>query len=91
VEAVELIKDLEQFLEEKIEVAIHDAETDTQPPWIEKQIKKLELCPDRTHLRIYFDTYYFFAVPLTSSVSLSDMDWSAYDLESGLYYLIRKK
>jgi hypothetical protein len=91
VEAVELIKDLEPFLGEKIEVAIHDAETDTQPPWVEKQIKKLELCPDRTHLRIYFDTYYFFAVPLTSSVSLSDMNWSAYDLESGLYYLIRKK
>jgi hypothetical protein len=91
VEAVELIKDLEPFLGEKIEVAIHDAETDTQPPWVEKQIKKLELCPDRTHLRIYFDTYYFFAVPLTSSVSLSDMNWSAYDLESGLYYIIRKK
>jgi hypothetical protein len=91
VEAVELIKDLEPFLGEKIDVAIHDAETDTQPPWVEKQIKKLELCPDKTHLRIYFDTYYFFAIPLTSSVSLSDMDWSAYDLNSGLYYLIRKK
>jgi hypothetical protein len=91
VEAVELIKDLEPFLGGKIEVAIHDAETDTQPPWVEKQIKKLELCPDKTHLRIYFDTYYFFAIPLTSSVSLSDMDWSAYDLNSGLYYLIRKK
>lgn len=90
-EAVELIKDLERFLGEKIEVAIHDAETDMQPPWIEKQIKKLELCPDETHLRIYFDTFYFFAIPLTSSVSQSDDDWSAYDLESGLYYLIRKK
>lgn len=88
---MELIKDLERFLGEKIEVAIHDAETDTQPPWIEKQIKKLELCPDETHLRIYFDTFYFFAIPLTSSVSQSDDDWSAYDLESGLYYLIRKK
>lgn len=88
---MELIKDLEPFLGVKIDVAIHDAETDTQPPWVEKQIKKLELCPDKTHLRIYFDTYYFFAIPLTSSVSLSDMDWSAYDLNSGLYYLIRKK
>lgn len=90
-EAVELNKDLERFLGEKIEVAIHDAETDTQPPWVEKQIKKLELCPDGSHLRIYFDTFYFFAVPLNSSVSQSDVDWSAYDQESGLYYLIRKK
>jgi hypothetical protein len=91
VEAVELIKELEPFLGEQIEVAIHDAETDTQPPWVEKQIKKLELCPDGTHLRIYFDTYYFFAVPLTSSISQSELDWSAYDLDSGLFYLIRRK
>lgn len=88
---MELIKDLERFLGEKIEIAIHDAEADTQPPWVEKQIKKLELCPDGSHLRIYFDTFYFFAVPLNSSVSQSDVDWSAYDQESGLYYLIRKK
>jgi hypothetical protein len=91
VEAVELINDLERFLGDKIEVAIHDAETDTQPPWVEKQIKKLELCPDGTHLRIYFDTFYFFAVPLNSSVSQSDYDWSAYDQEGGLFYLIQKK
>lgn len=87
---MELIKDLEGFVAEKVEVAIHDAESETQPPWVEKKIKKLELCPDKTHLRIYFDTYYFFAVPLTSSFSQSDRDWSAYDTESGLYYLIRK-
>jgi hypothetical protein len=90
VAAVELIKDLEPFLGERIEVAIHDAETDTQPPWIEKKIKKLELCPDGTHLRIYFDTFYFFAVPLTSNFSQSDIDWSAFDTQSGLFYLIRK-
>jgi hypothetical protein len=88
---VGLIKDLESFLGEKIEVAIHDAETDWQPPWVEKEIKNLEICPDRTHLRIYFDTLQYFAVPLKSSVSLSDVNWSAYDVESGLYYLIRKK
>jgi hypothetical protein len=91
VAAVELINGLTPFVGEEIEVAIHDADTDMQPPWVEKQIKKLELCPDGTHLRIYFDTFYFFAVPLTSSFSQSDFDWSAYDSESGLYYLIRKK
>ncbi|MHC0036165.1 hypothetical protein [Pseudoneobacillus sp. C159] len=87
---MELIKGLEPFVGEKIEVAIHDAQEDMQPPWVEKKIKKLELCPDGTHLRIYFDTFYFFAVPLTSSVSVSEHNWSAYDMESGLYYLIRK-
>jgi hypothetical protein len=91
VAVVELIKDVERFFGEEIEVAIHDAETNMQPPWVEKKIKKLELCPDGTHLRIYFDTFYFFAVPLSSDVSQSDMDWSAYDQNSGLYYLIRKK
>lgn len=88
---MELIKDVERFIGERIEVAIHDAKTNMQPPWVEKKIKKLELCPDETHLRIYFDTFYFFAVPLTSSISQSEMDWSAYDDDSGLYYLIRKK
>ncbi|HLO11729.1 MAG TPA: hypothetical protein VK190_05695 [Pseudoneobacillus sp.] len=87
---MELIKDLERFLGERIEVAIHDIETKMQPPWVEKKIKKLELCPDGTHLRIYFDTFYFFAVPLNSTISQSDLDWSALDSESGLYYLIRK-
>lgn len=89
--AVELIKDLERFRDEKIEVAIHDAKGDMQPPWVEKKMKKLELCPDKTHLRIYFDTFYFFAIPLTSTIGQSNADWSAHDEESGLYYLIRKK
>jgi hypothetical protein len=91
VAAVELIKDLERFLGKAIEVAIHDADGDTQPPWVEKKIKKIELCPDQTHLRIYFDTFYFFAIPLTSSIGQSDTNWSAHDEESGLYYLIREK
>jgi hypothetical protein len=91
VAAVELINGLASFVGGKIEVAIHDADTDMQPPWVEKQIKKLELCPDQTHLRIYFDEFYFFAVPLTSSISQSATDWSAFDSESGLFYLLRKK
>jgi hypothetical protein len=89
--AVELIKDVERFLGNQIEVAIHDGETDMQPPWVEKKMKKVELCPDGTHLRIYFDTFYFFAIPLTSSFSQSDNDWSAFDQTSGLYYLLRNK
>ncbi|MFD2445122.1 hypothetical protein ACFSO7_14225 [Bacillus sp. CGMCC 1.16607] len=88
---MEIIKDVERFLNEKIEVAIHDVETNVQPPWVEKKIKKVEMCPDRTHLRIYFDTFYFFAIPLNSNISQSELNWSAYDDASGLYYLIRKK
>jgi hypothetical protein len=91
VAAVELIKDVERFLGENMEVAIHDAESETQPPWIEKQIKKLELCPDGTHLRIYFDKFYFFAIPLTSTVDQSNDKWSAYDENSGLFYSMRRK
>ena len=55
--AVEPIKieDLQSFCFEKVQVAILDKDGEDQAPFVSKTIQKLELCPDNTHLRIYFD------------------------------------
>jgi hypothetical protein len=50
----------------------------------------VQYCPDGTHIRYYFDDIYFLAVPLTSEVSQSENQWSAFDQESGLTYTVKK-
>ena len=93
VAAVEHIKieDLQSFCLEKVQVAILDQAGENQAPFVSKTIQKLELCPDNTHLRIYFDQRTFFAIPLTSTVSRNENEWSAYDGQSGLKYVVRKE
>ena len=90
--AVEQIKieDLQSFCLEKVQVAILDKDGEDQAPFVSKTIQKLELCPDNTHLRIYFDRQTFFAIPMTSTVSRNEDEWSAYDGQSGLQYVVRK-
>ncbi|WP_338471552.1 hypothetical protein R4Z10_01920 [Niallia sp. XMNu-256] len=85
------IEDLQSYVLEKVQVAILDKEGEEQAPFISKTIQKLELCPDHTHLRIYFDRLTFFAIPLTSTVSKIENEWSAYDDQSGLQYVVRKE
>jgi hypothetical protein len=89
---VELIKldDVKFFVGMPVEIVIHDAEAGDQAPVVKKTIKKVEHCPDGTHIRFYFDDFYFLAVPLASHVSQSQEQWSAFDLESGLTYTIKK-
>lgn len=93
VAAVELIKinDLQSFVLEKVQIAILDQDGEDQASFVSKTIQKLELCPDNTHLRIYFDRRTFFAIPLTSTVSRNEDEWSAYDGQSGLQYVVRKE
>lgn len=81
---------LKVFLAEPVEVSIQDEEGQDRAPFIRKQIKKLELCPDKTHLRIYFDQQKFFAIPLISEVQMVGNDWTAYDEFSKLKYVIRR-
>lgn len=92
-EAVELInmEDLQPFLSHAVGVTIYDHTWDDQSPFVSKTIHKLEICPDRTHLRIYFDELRFFAVPQTATVSISGDEWSAYDEAASLHYVIRKE
>lgn len=91
--AVEVIKleDVKKFVAEAVEVSIQDYIGEEQmAPFIKKQVTKYEICPDHTHLRLFFDDKNFFAVPLTAEVTVSDTEWIAYDSTSNLYYVMRK-
>jgi hypothetical protein len=80
----------ERFTGAIVEIAILDQEGGDQAPTVRKDIQKVQLCPDGTHIRFYFDHMYFLAVPLTSEVSEVDGKWSAHDSESGLTYTVKK-
>lgn len=73
-----------------VEVAIQDEDGEDRAPFIRKQVAKIELCPDQTHVRIYFDQLKFFAVPIGSSILFEEKQWSAYDQLSKLTYIIRR-
>ncbi|WP_428910609.1 hypothetical protein [Niallia sp. Krafla_26] len=85
------IEDLQTYVLEKVQVAILDKDGEEQAPFISKTIQKIQPCPDHTHLRIYFDSRTFFAIPLTSTVSRNENEWSAFDQQSGLRYVVRKE
>lgn len=89
---MELIKleTVEQFVGVPLEIAIQDKDGGDQAPSVKKTVKKVQYCPDGTHIRFYFDDFYFLAVPLASRVNQSEDQWSASDIESGLTYTIRK-
>ncbi|MFF2448402.1 hypothetical protein ACFVSW_15000 [Neobacillus sp. NPDC058068] len=79
-----------RFVGGPVEIVIHDAEGGDQVPAVRKTVKKVQLCPDSTHIRFYFDDIYFLAVPLASHVTESEGQWSATDPESGLTYTFKK-
>lgn len=85
------MKILETFILQNAEVAILDEQGEDQAPFLQKKIAKTELCPDKTHLRIYFDRRTFFAVPLTAAVTMNDSEWTAVDQQTGLKYVIRRE
>lgn len=85
------MKSIELFISHEVEVAILDEPGEEQAPFVKKIIKNTALCPEGTHLRIYFDDHYFFAVPLTASISMDGIQWTAYDQDANLYYVIRKE
>lgn len=85
------MEDLQSFVSEKVMVAILDQDGEERAPFVPKEIQKLEVCPDHTHLRIYFDSRHFFAVPLTACVTLTENEWTAYDQQSQLNYVIKKR
>ncbi len=83
------IDDLQRFVGESVEIAIADKQGGDQAPVVKKTIKKIQSCPDQTHVRFYFDSVYFLAVPVNSSVIESETMFSAADLESGLTYTFK--
>jgi hypothetical protein len=84
------LEELQRFAGTKAEITIHDEQGGDQAATVKKAIKKIQLCPDQTHVRFYFDQVYFLAVPIKSSITESDSQWSAFDQESGLTYVIKK-
>lgn len=81
---------LQEFIKSPVEVSIQDEEGEERAPFVRKEIRKIELCPDQTHLRIYFDQRKFFAIPLESKVELVGSIWTATDMCNKLTYVIRK-
>ncbi|GLB59466.1 hypothetical protein NCCP133_15990 [Cytobacillus sp. NCCP-133] len=82
---------MDAFVMQNVQVAILDEEGNDKAPFVSKIIQKTGLCPDGTHLRIYFDHMNFFAVPLTSAVEASEKEWAAFDQDAGLKYVIKKR
>ena len=85
------IEDIQSLISEKASVAILDDDGQDKAPFVSKTIVKVELCPDITHLRIYFDDINFFAVPLISNVTKNTNEWSAFDEKASLQYVIRRE
>ena len=71
------LDELQRFVGVTVEIAIEDEEGGDQAPVVKKTIKKIQFCPDHTHVRFYFDDYLFFAVPLASNVSRNRCIFSA--------------
>jgi hypothetical protein len=84
------LEDLKNFVGVPVEIVIQDGDGGDQAPTVKKTVKKVQYCPDKTHLRLYFDDFYFLAVPLKSRVNQSEGHWSAFDSESGLTYTVKK-
>ncbi|USK32783.1 hypothetical protein LIT25_19660 [Bacillus sp. F19] len=82
---------LERFKSGVVSVVVHGEQGEETPPSLTKTIKRLQKCPDQTHLRIYFDAVNFLAVPLTSDVKWTEKVWTAYDKDCILYYVIKKE
>jgi hypothetical protein len=84
------IEELQGFVNTPVQVSIQDEQGQERAPFVKKTIKKIELCPDGTHVRFYFDHRNFFAVPTGSSVMQAYDGWKANNLESGLVYVIKR-
>lgn len=90
---MELIESLElnDFISIPVLLTIQGKEEEDKPAWMEKVVQSVELCPDGTHVRLYFDSLHFIAFPKDSVVSRKENTWSAFDQETFLTYLMEKK
>ena len=84
------LADVEQFTGAQVDIIIGDEQVSDQAATVRKTIEKVQYCPDKTHIRFYFDDFYFLAVPIESRISHTETEWSAFDTESGLHYTVKK-
>jgi hypothetical protein len=88
---IDKFRTLEELVNSPIEVHIFGEKDEDHPPAVKKSLKKLELCPDKTHLRIYFDDFYFIAVPVECNIcSTQDDSVIIHDETTNLHYKIKK-
>lgn len=85
------IEDVEPFISKDVGVTIYDSTWADQSPLRTQKVHKVELCPNDTHVRIFFDEKRFFAVPRTSRVEVTNATWTATDEEAGLHYVIKNE
>ncbi|MBM7605553.1 hypothetical protein JOC75_003576 [Metabacillus crassostreae] len=81
---------LSDFVSIPVKVTIQGSDKEEQPSWMNKTIQSSKLCPDGTHIRLYFDQRSFIAFPKTCKVTRKGDIWSAYDDETCLTYLIKR-
>lgn len=84
------IETMKQFISVPVSVAIQSNKGE-QAQFVKKTIQKIEWCPEHTHIRIYFDHFNFFAIPASSRTFETNQEWSAFDEDGQLFYLIRKE
>ncbi|GAA0324737.1 hypothetical protein GCM10008967_14160 [Bacillus carboniphilus] len=81
---------LKKYVETPIEVSIEGLDGEEKGPSVQKKLSKVAMCPDETHVRIYFDPFYFIAIPVSSNVHWSGNEFRAFDSERGLFYCIKR-
>lgn len=85
------IDDLKSFISEDVGVTIYDQTWTDQSPLRSETVHKVEVCPQNSHIRIYFNEKKFFAVPKTSKVKITASSWTAVDEASGLHYVVKRR
>jgi hypothetical protein len=83
------LKELKRFEGQNVELAIKDSEGE-QAPAVRKTVKYVLMCPDGTHVRFYFDSNKFLAIPVSSEFGGSEDELTAYDADSSLFYIVKK-
>ena len=84
------IEELRPYTAIPVQVGVQDAFGEIAP-FVSKVIQEAKICPDRTHIRLYFDRHYFLAVPRESHVRKNEQEWIALDQETQLSYIVRKE
>ncbi|MBM7570959.1 hypothetical protein [Aquibacillus albus] len=84
------INDLKSYKTIPVELCIHGETGEETAPWVKRKIIDITYCPDKTHLRLYFDKHFFIAIPLSSDVQQKRNNWIAFDKQARLYYAIRR-
>lgn len=84
------IEDVKSLIRENVGVTIYDESWTAQSPLREEKIHHVSLCPNKSHLRIYFNERNFFAIPREAKVKTRDNKWIAYDEKSRLHFVIER-